>query len=141
VSDDRQDRHDDRQDRHEARIVIPMEPPRELSPNARTHWSERQRWVRMWRDAGRLSVYGSLLAEQREAISALRGVAMDVEIHWGKGRRVLDDDNAWASMKAARDGIADVLFGGEDRYIVQGAMRQCRGAGTTTITLREVGHG
>jgi hypothetical protein len=64
---------------------------------------------------------------------------MDVEVRWCCRRRALDDDNAWASMKAARDGIADVLFGGEDRFIVQGRLVQTRGDGTVTVTLRREG--
>ncbi len=93
----------------------------------------------MWRDAARLSTYGSLLAGEREAISAARSVIMDVEIAWCCGRKRMDDDNAIAAMKPARDGIADVLWAGEDRYITQGRLTQTRGEGTTTITLREAG--
>jgi hypothetical protein len=61
-----------------------------------------------------------------------------VEIQWCCGRRIMDDDNAWASLKAARDGIADEMFGGEDRFITQGTLTQTRGDGSIRITLREV---
>jgi hypothetical protein len=72
-------------------------------------------------------------------LAALRCVVMDVEIAWCCGRKRLDDDNAWASLKACRDGIADVLFMGEDRYMVQGTLTQTRGDGTVTVVLRERG--
>jgi crossover junction endodeoxyribonuclease RusA len=129
---------DDRQSRPESTIVIPMLPDRALSPNARCHWREKARAVEELRVTARLA---TLAGVPYLGLALDRGAVMDVEIAWCCRRKVMDDDNAWASLKAARDGVADVLFGGEDRFIVQGAMTQCRGAGTTTITLREVGDG
>ncbi len=67
------------------------------------------------------------------------GVIMDVEIAWCCGRKQADDDNAWASLKALRDGIADVLCNGEDRVITQGNLTQTRGEGVVTVTLRMEG--
>jgi hypothetical protein len=118
-----------------------MLPPRECSPNGRYHWAERNRATHMFRYAAMFAVYGSLLAGEREAFAreaaAWRSVVMDVEIGWSCGRKRMDDDNAWASLKAARDGIADALFGGDDRCIVQGTLAQTRGAGVVSVTLRE----
>jgi hypothetical protein len=61
---------------------------------------------------------------------------MDLEIAWCCGRKRMDDDNAIAACKPLRDGIADVLFGGEDKHITQGTVSQTRGSGTVTVTLR-----
>jgi hypothetical protein len=64
------------------------------------------------------------------------GVVMDLEIAWCCGRKRMDDDNAIAACKPLRDGIADVLFGGEDKHITQGTVTQTRGDGTVTVVLR-----
>ncbi len=124
-------------------IVIPMLPPKECSPNWRGHWTKKARAARKFREC---AGYATIEAFESQDWSPLRryhhrlgkrAAIMDVEIAWCCGRRELDDDNAWASLKAARDGIADVLFGGEDRSLVQGTLTQIRGAGTVTVTLRE----
>jgi crossover junction endodeoxyribonuclease RusA len=121
-------------------IVIPMLPPAECSPNSRAHWRKKAAAVKAFREAAGWATREAL---NRPGSGAswwcghdYGGVVMDVEIAWSGRRKRLDDDNAWASLKACRDGIADVLFFGEDRFIVQGELRQCRGAGTVTVTLR-----
>jgi hypothetical protein len=113
-------------------IEIPMLPPRECSPNWRGHWPKRARAVREFRETAAWATRGTGNRNWREY------VVMDVEIAWCCGRRQQDDDNAWASLKAARDGISDVLFGGEDRFIVQGTLSQVRGEGVVTVVLREL---
>lgn len=111
-------------------IVIPMLPPRECSPNARAHWVKKAWAARNFRECAGWATRATGNRNWRESL------IMDVEIAWCCGRKRMDDDNAWASLKAARDGIADVLFGGEDRFITQGTLTQTRGDGTTTVTLR-----
>jgi hypothetical protein len=118
----------------EATITIPMLPDRALSPNSRSHWTERAEAARELRYTARMSTFGAGL----NGMEFDRGACMDVEIQWCCGRKTMDDDNAWASLKAARDGIADVLFGGEDRFITQGKLTQTRGDGIIIVTLREL---
>lgn len=70
----------------------------DVTPNSRLHWAERTRIVR----------------EQREAVrAALAGVplpALPLRVELTRvGPRALDGDNAVASLKASRDGIADAL--------------------------------
>jgi hypothetical protein len=60
---------------------------------------------------------------------------LDVVITWPRGQRRLDDDNAWASLMAARDGIAEVLEA-DDRKFRQGILRQTHGEVVVTVTLR-----
>lgn len=120
-------------------IVIPMLPAPELSPNARVHWRVRARAAQAAREAAGWATRAAL-----DAGSPVcqwcgydhGGVVMDLHIAWCCGRKRTDDDNAWASAKAFRDGIADVLWGGEDRHVRTGTVTQTRGEGTTTITLR-----
>jgi crossover junction endodeoxyribonuclease RusA len=120
-----------------ATITIPMLPDRELSPNSRAHWSVKQRAAREFRGTAAWATIAWLTHEITD-VDWGRGAVMDVEIQWCCGRKKMDDDNAWASLKAARDGIADVLFGGEDRFITQGTLTQTRGDGSILVTLREV---
>jgi hypothetical protein len=118
-----------------ATIEIPMLPDRALSPNSRVNWREKARSAKELRDTARLATIESRTFWNGNP----RGMyVMDVEIQWCCGRRIMDDDNAWASLKAARDGIADEMFGGEDRFITQGTLTQTRGDGSIRITLREV---
>ena len=46
-------------------------------------------------------------------------------IAWPKGRKMLDDDNAKASLKYVQDGIAEEI-GVDDRYIRVGTVTQVR---------------
>jgi hypothetical protein len=119
-----------------ATIIIPMLPPRECSPNWHGPWRKRATAVKAFREAAGWATVAALGGDPFLVAGSSGFVAMDVEIAWCCRRRALDDDNAWASMKAARDGLADVLFGGEDRYIVQGQLTQVRGEGVVTVTLR-----
>jgi hypothetical protein len=124
----------------EATITIPMLPDRALSPNSRAHWRKKAEAARELRWNARMATWGVAANQGFWEVSGggLRFIVMDVEIQWCCGRKKMDDDNAWASLKSARDGIADVLFGGEDRFIVQGKLTQTRGDGSIRVTLREV---
>jgi hypothetical protein len=124
----------------EATMEIPMLPPAEVSPNWTGSWRKKAAAVKAWRWAAKATTV-DYLNRGEGGVRAFcgydhGGVVMDVEIAWCCGRKRMDDDNAWASLKACRDGIADALFFGEDRSIVQGELRQCRGAGTVTVVLR-----
>lgn len=119
----------------EAVIVMPCLPPRECSPNWRGHWGTRRRAVEGFRSCARWATHGAL----RESGARWRSdapVVMDVDVAWCCGRQRIDDDNLIAALKPARDGIADILFDGEDRCIVMGTVTQRRGDGTVTVTLR-----
>lgn len=124
----------------EVTIEIPMLPPRECSPNARVHWRERHSAARAFREAAAWCAYQGRASEGFAGFAYGEAVVMDVAIRWCCGRKRMDDDNAWASLKPARDGLADVLFGGEDRFITQGTLTQTRGDGTVTVTLRQASH-
>ncbi len=115
-------------------------PPRESSPNWRGAWPAKARAVREFRE---MAGWATLWAVQDDMVSfawvyQARDIVLDVEIAWAKPRRMMDDDNAWASLKAARDGIADVLEI-DDRVFRIGRMTQGRGAGMVTVVLREAG--
>lgn len=85
-------------------------PPRELSPNARGHWSKRSKAAKEYRQA--------CWALTKEA-----GVTVDWEgdVHlwitfYPPDRRQRDDDNIIASFKSGRDGMADAIGINDRRF-------------------------
>lgn len=124
-----------------ATIVVRMQPPREVNPNAHVHWAKRAkaavsfRAQAGWATRAELNTPGTALT----AFCGydVGGVVLDAEIAWCCRRQRLDDDNAKASLKALVDGIADVLWFGGDRHVTLGTVRQTRGTGIVTVTLIE----
>jgi crossover junction endodeoxyribonuclease RusA len=116
-------------------IDIPMEPPREVSPNARVHWRVKARATRGFREAAAWATLDAVYGEGVTDELFRNGVVMDAEIRWGRGRKRIDVDNAWASLKAARDGIAAVLHE-DDARMTCGRLTQTRGDGRVIVTLR-----
>jgi hypothetical protein len=118
-----------------ATIVIRMQPPAEVSPNFHGSFRQRAKAVREFRDeAAKATRYeGSRTEAFRENY---RPVTLDAEIAWCCGRKAVDPTNAPSLLKAAIDGIADVLFDGRDAHILMGTVTQTRGSGTVTVVLR-----
>ena len=93
-------------------LTLPW-PDRTLHPNARVHW------VKLWhaKKAARADAY--MLAMQAGA----KGVTLpEGRLHlwidfYPPDRRRRDDDGLLASMKAARDGIADALGVDDSRFV------------------------
>ena len=90
-------------------LVLPW-PPKELSPNARLHWSKKSKAAKAYRAA----CY--MLTKQA-------GVKVDWEgdVHawmnfYPPDKRHRDDDNMIAAFKAGRDGMAEAL-GIDDKRI------------------------
>ena len=85
-------------------------PPRELSPNARTHWAVLAKAKRTYREAC--------------AMTAIRQGAKRIgadELHltltfYPPSRRAFDLDNALSRMKSGLDGLADVLGVDDSRW-------------------------
>ena len=93
----------------EGAIVLPW-PPKELSPNARLHWSKKSKAAATYRHA----CY--MLAIQA---GAKAGIPWDGDIHlwidfYPPDRRQRDDDNMIAAFKSGRDGLAQA-FGVNDK--------------------------
>jgi len=87
-------------------------PPKELSPNARTHWAKRSKVAKGYRAACHLlAKKAGLVAPVGRALLLLEFVPPD--------RRRRDDDNMLASFKAGRDGLADALGIDDNRFVTQ----------------------
>lgn len=92
-------------------ITLPW-PPKELSPNARLHWSKKSKAAKGYRHA----CY--MLAIQSGAKAGIPWVG---DIHlwidfYPPDRRHRDDDNMIAAFKAGRDGLADALGVDDKRF-------------------------
>ena len=91
-------------------IELPW-PPKELSPNARVHWTKKAKAAKAYR----AECYMLAKAAGVKVPPGQR-VALMIEFI-PPDRRARDDDNCLASFKAGRDGIADAL-GVDDRRFV-----------------------
>ena len=114
-------------------VTIPGTPPRELSPNARIHWRARARHTAAYRE----TAYLATLAAGRVAFDGDRPVDIRLTYAWARGRKRMDDDNAWALFKSGRDGVASALVI-DDKVFRCGSVEQLRdpaGVGYTTIAL------
>jgi crossover junction endodeoxyribonuclease RusA len=83
-------------------LTLPW-PPKELSPNARTHWAALARAKAQYRQA---------CAWTAKAQGARRIAADKLHlslVFFAPTRRAYDLDNALARMKSGLDGLADVL--------------------------------
>lgn len=95
------------------RVIIPMAPSEECSPNTRAHWSRRAKAVKLLRTAAWAA---GCNAKPRKAYTGR--VLLEARIGWPKGRRVLDRSNAAASLKGLVDGLQDSgWFGADDREV------------------------
>lgn len=91
-------------------VVLPW-PPKDLSPNARVHWSRRSKAAKAYRAA----CWAACLE------AGLRSIAWEGEIHlWisfvPPDRRHRDDDNMISAFKSGRDGLADALKVDDKRF-------------------------
>lgn len=82
------------------RLVFPW-PPKELSPNVRTHWAVHYRAKKKYRKQ-----CADIAADYRLPPSERYSVDM---VFYTKTKRRPDKDNLVAMMKAGIDGIADAL--------------------------------
>lgn len=125
----------------EAVIVVPMLPPREVSPNWYGAWRKKARAKRDLREAAYWSARGVFDQQFPRILTGTpareAGVIMDFEIAWCCGRKRMDDDNAKACMKSIVDGIADLLWDHDDRHVTIGTVTQVRGGGTVTVTIKQ----
>jgi hypothetical protein len=81
-----------------------MTPPRECWPNTRVGWRQKAEAIADFRyQAGLATKIAKLARDDFGWITRAQLVLLDVVIAWPQGQRRLDDDNARASLKAARD--------------------------------------
>lgn len=101
-------------------------PPKELSPNARVHWTKKSKAARRYREA-------CFVRCRQARLRGLSGKARLVLEFVPPSRRRRDDDNLVAAFKSGRDGLADALgiddchfvttFSVSDEVVKGGAVR------------------
>jgi len=83
-------------------IRLPL-PPAILSPNARCHWAKKSAAVKKARKAAKLATLAAITGWEKPAPT-------HYTLHFSFPTALRrDDDNAAASFKSYRDGIADAL--------------------------------
>ena len=91
-------------------VILPF-PAQALSPNARGHWSRRSTAAKAYRrECWALALAAKLTAP----------AAGPIRLHldfFPPDRQARDDDNAIASFKSGRDGIADALKADDSRFV------------------------
>lgn len=88
-------------------------PDRRLHPNARPHWAARARAVDGARADAHLLTRAAL---GRAPVTFAPGPIRFAVVAYPPDRRRRDDDGIIASLKAARDGIADALGVDDHRF-------------------------
>ena len=91
-------------------------PPKDLSPNSRTHWAKRSKAAKAYRSACCLAASQFV---QNGGWPHLPTIGGDIHLwidFYPPDRRHRDDDNMIAAFKAGRDGIADALGINDRRF-------------------------
>jgi hypothetical protein len=125
-------------------VEIPMHPPRECSPNWYGPWRKKAKAVAELRETAwkaALEAKNDFCYLTYEAVFDAVPVAIHAVIHWGKGRKTMDDTNAASALKAAIDGLQDADIFGNDKQVRQLTVEQQRaadGIGRITLTVSEM---
>lgn len=93
----------------EGAIVLPW-PPKDLSPNARLHWSKKSKAAKAYREACRV-----ITLQAGEKIDWEGDIHVWIDFY-PPDRRARDDDNMIAAFKSGRDGMADALKVNDKRF-------------------------
>lgn len=91
-------------------------PPRELSPNARVHWSKRSKAAAAYRSECGWIVRAAIAKAPDFKPPDSERIALWIDF-FPPDRRHRDDDNLLAAFKAGRDGIADALGINDKRFV------------------------
>lgn len=92
-------------------VVLPW-PPKQLSPNARTHWAVKSKHAKAYR----MACFGLCIQAKLEKPETEGRLHLWLDFY-PPDRRHRDDDNMIASFKSGRDGIADALGIDDKRFI------------------------
>ena len=93
-------------------ITLPW-PPKELSPNARVHWSKKAKRTAQYRENAQWETYIEL-GERQAAFPVLAVVTFHPP-----DKRKRDIDNMLGSIKAGLDGIADMIGVDDSKWVME----------------------
>jgi len=95
-------------------LTLPW-PPKDLSPNARVHWTKRSKAAKAYREACFWEAKRLLAAGGWQDLPAEGDLHLWLDFY-PPDRRHRDDDNLTAAFKAGRDGLADALGVNDKRF-------------------------
>lgn len=95
-------------------LTLPW-PPKDLSPNARAHWTQRSKAAKAYREACYWETKRLLAAGGWKELPEEGALHLWVDFY-PPDRRQRDDDNMMASFKSGRDGIAQALGINDKRF-------------------------
>ena len=95
----------------EMRLVLDL-PPKELSPNCRSHWAKKAKAVKYYRMLAFIEARNASRSIERGIVRAEAWVTFYVP-----DNRRRDPTNLAASLKAAWDGIVDAHVLTDDQYL------------------------
>lgn len=101
-------------------------PPKELSPNARVHWSRRSKAAASYRKECGWLVRAAMSAHPDFKLPDSERIALWIDF-FPPDRRHRDDDNLLAAFKAGRDGIADALGINDKRFVSHPFVQEATG--------------
>lgn len=127
-------------------VIVPGDLPRELSPNASRaiHWGTKSKMRAGVKHAAFYATKEALGAWERQhgPWEPLQGrTEVQIVIAWGKGRRIMDQDNALASCKAVIDQLAEAGVIANDRFCEYPPLIQMRdedGRGFIRLVVTEL---
>lgn len=112
-------------------LILPW-PPRELSPNARTHWSKKSKRAKHYR------LTCMLLCKQAGIKAPAGKISLGLEFI-PPDRRRRDDDNLVAAFKSGRDGLADALKVDDHRFVTSFSISDdCTPGGAVRVSIRSL---
>lgn len=92
-------------------VTLPW-PPKDLSPNARVHWSKKNKAATSYRAA---CYFLAIQAGLKDAIHWSGDIHLWIDFY-PPDRRQRDDDNMISAFKSGRDGLADALGVNDNRF-------------------------
>ena len=94
-------------------VTVELEWPHDaLSPNSRNHWAVKAQWTKYARDLAFVKFTEAVKVKPK-----WKSARYSVACVLAKGRRVPDDDNLLASLKAYRDGMEQAGIVSNDRRL------------------------
>lgn len=113
-------------------LTLPW-PPKDLSPNARVHWTKRSKAAKAYRKECGWHV---VAAGPRPKFAPSGLITLDIEFVEPDKRYRRDLDNMLASIKAGIDGIADALGVNDRRFVFRIARSEAIG-GMVRVRISE----
>lgn len=119
-------------------IELPW-PPRILSPNARAHWAPKSKAAKKYRETAHWLTLAAASMDDLAFVQSADVLHLWLQFYPPDYRK-RDDDNAFASFKNARDGIAAALQVDDSKFRMHPRLmpeKRINGLVVATVTTQE----